>query len=184
MKGRKKASGKPPNGPWEPSTRDLELYARLCRGKTLREVGEEFEISYQRVHIIAQQIDRWLAPQLMEQIREIKARHTESLMHIFREAMSAWELSKGDHLTVTEKEGDKPETITQRKHNKLGASAYLSEARAALAEIRKIWGADATVKGGTEEGIRAAGMEPEEAKKIYARAKIEQYQRMLESSPN
>lgn len=170
---------------WEPSVRDLEIYALLAEGKTTRVIAAKYKVSHTAIVKVGAKIDRWLVPQWMDKIRDIKAFHTEALMHIFREAMTAWELSKADYLTVTEKDGEKPETVTQRKHNKLGAATYLGEARAALAEIRKIWGADAPPKSSNEDNLpRAAGMPPDMAREVYVKHKMDELQKMLEPSAN
>ncbi len=73
----------------------------------------------------------------------VRMRQVNQLDYIADEAMQAWERSKGDATVVKVTEegvGDtkvetKVETTTKEQ---VGDSSYLSEARAALAEIRKV----------------------------------------------
>jgi hypothetical protein len=179
---------KPQRGPWEPTPRDLQIYARLCEGQTTREVAKEFDLTHGRIVQLGQQIDRWLAPQLMDSIREIKARHTEHLMHIFRQAMAAWERSKLDSVATTEKSinhGEHPGTETaMTTKTQAGHPAFLAEARAALSDIRKIWGADAPVDVRMEGELRVAGMPLDDARRLYAERQVERFQRLLKSWDN
>jgi len=153
--------------PWEPSTRDLEIYRMICDGrKTHTEISEEFKgIGRQTVSKVGRKIDDWLAPQLMESIRVIKARHTQHLMVIFREAMNAWDCSKcvDTKVAVSEGDGQYMTTTTQQSH--VGNPAFLTQARQALAEIRGIWGADAPIEVRHGLEIRVAGRDMEDAAK-------------------
>jgi hypothetical protein len=129
--------------PWEPSVRDLDIYAGLAEGKSTRQLGEEFDLPFQQVVRIGQKIDKWLAPQWMERIQEIKAWHTECLMTIFQESMAAWQASKMDAVSMTEKSTVTGDEISVTREEQCGDPSFLSTARAALAEIRKIWGVEA-----------------------------------------
>ena len=156
--------GRPASGkPWEPSLRDLEIYAGLAEGRTTRDVAEQYGIDHSRVVRIGQKIDKWLAPQWMDRIRELKARQTESLMHVFREAMGAWRDSKRDAVSSTDRTSEKHGTETSvTTKGQCGNPSFLSEARAALADIRKIWGADAPVDPGDTQSDRVSGRPREE----------------------
>lgn len=165
IKYKKKKAGKPPAGsPWEPDERDMAIYAKVCGGQTLTDTAKQYELTPQRIHAIVHQIDAWLAPQLMEQIREIKANHTTRLMHVYVEAMAAWERSKLDETTYRVRENvDGKETSVTRKGN-AGNGNFLSEARAALKEIREIWGADAPLKVEHSGEVRVAGKDVSEVR--------------------
>ena len=151
---------------WEPSTRDLEIYRLLAEGRlTQTEISVKFRGGGRsRVSQIGKRIDQWLAPQLINSIREIKARHTQHLLVIFREAMNAWDRSKeGDRTdseTSTSQSGNSP-TVTTKTTT--GNPPYLGEARRALAEIRQIWGADAPIEVRHGLEVRVAGRPMEEA---------------------
>ena len=165
VKGRPRPSSRHNKGvPWEPCTRDLEIYASVTAGNSETVTGKAFKLSQVRIHQICKRIDVWLAPQFMEEIREMRARHTSHLMHVFHEAMAAWERSKLDEQILTvEKQGDGVKN-TMRKKGQSGSALFLQEARAALAEIRKIWGADAAIDIRHSGEIRVAGRPIEEVR--------------------
>ncbi|HTI49764.1 MAG TPA: hypothetical protein VL475_02390 [Planctomycetaceae bacterium] len=150
--------------PWEPCNRDLEIYGRVCSGRSYRSLSDEYHLSLSRLHEIVSRIDGWLAPQLMEKIREIKANHTTRLMHIYQEAMAAWEKSKENAVSVTEKSAADGNELSTTTKGQCGDSSYLSQARAALQEIREIWGADAPLKLEHSGEIRVAGRPIEEVR--------------------
>ena len=163
----------------EPSPRDLEIYAQVCAGRTQQAVGDAIGLSRQRIHVIVRQVEAWLAPQMMEQIREVKARHTTSLEHVFREAMAAWEKSKQDQLkfrTGSTAQGEIEETTRTQT---CGDPRFLDAAMKALEQIRKMWGANAPVANNTGSGLRFAGKDPDQAIRDYAEQKIEHYRRMM-----
>lgn len=170
--------------PWEPSARDLDIYADVVNGDmTYEQIGEKFGLSKQRIHQLAHQVDQWYIPQMMGKIREIKVRQTASLDRIFRKAMAGFEASRRDSIESIEKEsgsGDESETETtiKRKTN-AGSPAFLSEARGALADIRKIWGADALVASDDDEEFRFSGMPRDEAIQKYAESQIQRYKALI-----
>lgn len=179
--GRKKSGAAQVSKPWEPSARDLDIYADVVNGEmTYEQIGEKFGLSKQRVHKLAQQIDKWYIPQMMEKIREIKVRHTGSLDRIFRKSMMGFEASRRDSIESTEKESEgEVETTIKRKTN-AGSPAFLSEARGALSDIRKIWGADAAVSANDDdEEFRFSGMPRDEAIQKYAESQIERYKNLI-----
>ena len=173
---------------WEPEPRDLEMYAMVVEGvKTFDEIGKEFNLHKSNVSRISKKIDKWLTPQWMDDIRSIKSRHTENLFHIFQQAMRSWEDSKCDEVTVKTEEitvGDEglpgEKTTTTTKQNKVGNPAFLSQARAALQDIRKIWGADEPIEHRHSGDIRVAGMSRTEMHQRLA----EHYQSMVKTSEN
>ena len=152
-------------GPWEPDEHQMSVYAAVVRGdRSYREIAGEFKISKARVCQLVKKINGWLWPQRMDEIREIKAEHTERLLHVYGEAMAAWERSKLDEETTRVKTGGQhgPEKSRVRK-GQAGNPAFLQEARAALAEIRRIWGADAPITHQHTGEVRVAGVSREEA---------------------
>lgn len=150
---------------------------------TYEEIGKKFNLDKSRICQIAKQIDKYLVPIEMDRIREIKVRHSQSLDRIFRKAMKGFEASQRDSIEHSEKETeDGTETTIKRKTN-AGSPAFLSEARGALADIRKIWGADSPVpKDDTES--RVAGIPHEQAVKEFAEAQIEKFRKMIEPGVN
>lgn len=168
--------------PWEPSTRDLEVYRLICEGKlTQAQVAEKFTgIGRARVGQIAAKVDAWLAPQLMESVRSIKARHTQHLMVIFREAMRAWDDSKLESGQTSITEDDRGTSTTTTTRSNVGNAAFLTQARQALAEIRQIWGADAPleVRHGLE--VRVAGRPIDDAAAEVIRQMEEAKKRIID----
>lgn len=164
--------------PWEPTARDLDIYAEVVNGEmTYEEIGEKFNLSKQRIHQIAKQVDQHLIPQMMEKIREIKVRHTGSLDRIFRQAMRGFSDSKRPTVEETNKVTDEGEESTVKRKTNAGSPSFLSEARGALSDIRRIWGADTTVAENDEE-FRFAGMPRDEAIQKYAEVQIQRYKEL------
>jgi hypothetical protein len=120
----------------------------------------------------------------MDSIREIKARHTGCLMRSYQEAMDGWRESKQDTESETVKSGKSGVETTTRRQGQCGNPAFLAEARAALADIRKIWGADEPVTIHHGGDMRYSGMPRDEARRQYAQHRIEQYQRFLDAGEN
>ena len=143
--------------PWEPTARQLAMYEAVTRGGSYRTVGAAFGIVHQAVAVTCGKIDDLLSLQYMDKIRRLRARHTQTLEFIVGEAMQAWERSKTIAVTetvetegITQIDGTAAPTGLQKKRRQekqqFGDSAYLSEARSALADIRKIWAADKNPK--------------------------------------
>lgn len=173
-----------PKGPYEPSPRDLEIYAGICEGRTTRDLGNEYELSHRRIRAIRDRVDDWLIPQWMEQIRRLKSRHSESLMFLYREAVAGWRRSQEDVVTLTQRTGNGSDagqtTSTHQSKSQAGHAPFLTEARAALADIRKIWGADAPVSVVHSDEDRVAGRPRQEV----IREQIEVLSRALDPSDN
>lgn len=173
---------------WEPTPRQLEMYHAVCQGQTYREVAQKYKVTFQNVHYAVQRISSWLAPQLVDSIRQIKAEHTTSLMHIFRQSMEAWERSKLDAVTIKEiavssdknSEGVEVERTTK---GQAGDSKFLSEARAALYQVREIWGANSPIRVEHSDAERVAGRSLDEVRAEVAK-KLEQLGQRLAPKVN
>jgi hypothetical protein len=94
--------------------------------------------------------DRELAERFGQMAFRLKCRQTAVLRRILEEALEAWEASKGDAVTVTSgrAELDRAGRVVAlpdevRTTGQRGAPQFLAQARAALADIRAIWGLDA-----------------------------------------
>ena len=177
-----------------PSARDLDIYWQTVRGKSQRVVGEEYGITQARVSQICDAVDTHLFPLHQERIRLLKSRQTASLMHIYGEAIAAWERSQKEYLSVTEEEstttaGQNPGATSKSSRTKraqVGGAQYLAEARAALADIRKIWAVEAPVAEVDDEadGPRVAGIGLREGRDQWLREQIEAMQKMLAAPDN
>lgn len=157
---------------WEPTARQLAIYEAVTRGGSIRAVGKMFSITHQSVGVTCMKIDDWLAQQYMDKIRQLRVRHTAQLEHVYRESMEAWEKSKQVGVTeTTEQEEESPPNgksapagpirKKRQERHQCGEEAFLSSARSALADIRKIWAVDKNPKvadiGEGDEEYRVAG---------------------------
>lgn len=159
-------------GPWEPTVRDLEIFHAYNSGKMdYRAVGRAFKLSQEGARQICKKVVDWITPQYVEDIRGQKVRQTESLLHIFREAMQAWERSKLDDVTIREKKVEVAEAkiegveTVMTTRGQAGDPRFLDQARGALDDIRKIWGMNAPIEIEYSGELRVAGMSVEEANK-------------------
>lgn len=155
---------------WEPTADQLAAYAEVIRGQRtgipLSHVAESRGIARQTLHEHVQKIAAWLRPQLMEEIRHIRFQHADHLLHIFAEAMQAWERSKEDAVEQSDTTGGAGgDTTTVKRRKQAGNPAFLAEARAALESIRKMWGADEPQRFEMNFGgeVRVAGIPRDEA---------------------
>jgi hypothetical protein len=169
---RKRPAGLPGKGrgerPWEPTPEDLELYYFwLKKDFTYRQVGHQFDKDASAVCRLIQKIDRWLIPQWMDKIREVKAQHCQRLMLIYREAMEEWERSKQKRV-IWKKSGDK--MVIDRVESQTGDERHMKTAMDALLQIRMIWGMNAPEKVEGETVLRVGGLDRAEA---IARRKAE-----------
>lgn len=125
-----------------PSERDMEIYSHVCDGNTTRDTAAKFSLTSGRITQICQRIDQWVYGQHAARVKEIKSNHTTRLMHLYQEAMTAWEKSKLDAEVLTvETSGEDTKKRIQR-HGQAGDPRFLAEARDALFQIREIWGAN------------------------------------------
>jgi len=155
---------------WEPTADQLAAYAEVIRGQRagipMAHVADARGISRQAMHQLFHKVGAWLQPQLMDQIRNVRLEHADHLLHIFAEAMQAWERSKEDaceQSDTTGGAGGDTKKVTRR--TQVGNPAFLAEARAALDAIRKMWGADEPQRFEMAVGgeVRVAGIPREQA---------------------
>jgi len=139
------------------SDRDRQIHALVCRrDRSLASIGEEFGLTGQRVHQISREMDQVLYAEMAETIHELKASQTTTLRHVVREAMRAWEDSKRARVTVHTRRLADGTTYRERTVTRgSGNSVFLDVAQRALADIRKIWGADAPKQVEIEANVNA-----------------------------
>jgi hypothetical protein len=150
-----------PHGVWRPSPQQFAIYEAAIRGdKTQRQIAREAGRAESSISELLSRIDRWLAPQFMDRIREIKANHTSRLMHIYTEHMSQWEKSKKVHRATkqsTPGKGGKAREVTTVEARP-GDPRQLAGAMEALNQIREIWGMNAPEKIEGETTLRIGGL--------------------------
>ncbi len=126
------------------------------RGKSETFIAAEIEkaglgkISQPGVHKMLARIEGRVYDALLPRILRMRATHTVMLMHQVEELTDAWERSKNaDKSVVKQTSGagsDKEDRTAVKLTDQDGNKDYLAEARRALADIRKMWGADAPTK--------------------------------------
>lgn len=150
-----------PEKPYEPKPEHLAMYTDHCAGKSARRLARKYHCSITWINTCVKKIDAWFADAYVGRIREIKANHTQRLEYIYCEAMAAWRRSQEDaeSETVADIEAGKfPGTNrTKTKRGQVGASQFLTEARAAIHQIREIWGANAPLVIEHAGEVRVAG---------------------------
>ncbi len=167
-------------------TREREILAWTLRIKGKREPAialmiEEAglgKVTQQAVSAMLLRVEARALQQMKEQVEGVKARQTDALLLIYDEAMMAWERSKTANKSITKRidtraakeEGGATgsEQVTTHIEDQDGDPRFLDQARAALADIRKIWGIDAPQRHrhGGDEGappirVEAKAAEPD-----------------------
>lgn len=114
---------------------EVEAWALRCKGWTMARIATAIGVSPSGVCQMLQRASKRVVEKLDEKVEQVKIEQEATLAYIADEALQAWERSK-------------PKRREKAKQPGLGCGdvAYLEQARAALADIRKIWGADAPVK--------------------------------------
>jgi hypothetical protein len=181
---RKKHRGRLKPKVWEPSERDLEIYVYVQSGKSMHAAARKWEMTTANVSYKCKKIDRWYFDQYVNRVREIKANHTQRLEVIYRRAMEAFLDSQKDEVTQAEIDKDfglHPGTETRKtRRGQSGNPAFLTEARAAIKEIREIWGANAPLQIEHMGEVRVAGRPISEARSEL----LEKMQRITEANLN
>lgn len=125
-------------------------------GRTYAQIDAALDIHINTVWRCLSAHNRRVLERLSRRGESEKARQVEILMRIVSEAMSAWDRSKADAVTVktttgaaeaeNDTAGEKTEVPAARKETtrkgQAGAPAFLAEARSAMADVRKILGLD------------------------------------------
>lgn len=143
----------------EPRLSDFEVFRDLNRGLSLSQVAKSHKISWATARAIHDRMTEYFRREFWTDIVRIKSDHSAKLMDIYCEARQAFESSKEPTVQETEsaKNGSSTKTTTSS-----GDPRFLESSRAALADIRKIWGADAPIQLEHSEDIRVAGKTKEQ----------------------
>jgi len=143
-----------------PAERTREIYRRhVVGGESTEQIARTLAERPEDVERAVASVDAWLAREFAQEIRTIRARHTERLETLFRRAIEGYSRSCEDetiHKRTAQGTGEasgagasrsrsdqpklKVETVTKGKP---GDARFLAEARAALTDIRRMWGIDA-----------------------------------------
>src|SRR5262249_36475761 len=102
----------------------------------------------QAVSLMLIRVEARCLEEMSKRVGGIKAAQTNALMHIYREAMDAWERSKQASKVMTRTlegkgEGAEGQGGRVRIKDQDGDPRYRDTAKSTLADIRKIWGVEA-----------------------------------------
>jgi predicted transcriptional regulator len=142
--------------------REIDAWDLVRQGYTQRQIAEQLKVSHQAVDKMLRRVEVRLLAALERRGKREKARQSEILDYIAAEALGAWRASKETFKSSTKKtrrvpqrqsasgaiirtpEDDRAslEEILSRAESRHGNPAFLSQAREALADKRKIWGLD------------------------------------------
>lgn len=116
-----------------------------------RQIAMDLGISQAAVSKILARADRRALSDQGELLIRMKGQQTLQLDHIRQQSMAAWHASKAEatrrRQRRVERAADEPQTIAEvTVESSYGDARYLAEARAALADLRKLWGLDAPQK--------------------------------------
>ena len=139
---------------------------RTVERLTEPEIAGRLGVSQSTVSRMLRRVEKRLAREFAEQAERVKARQAALLDHVVSEALAGWERSTDDAVTERSvSDGEKTTTTTERR-GQAGAPSFLAECRAALADIRAIYGLDAPKKQDLTTGgqpIKALiGVDPED----------------------
>jgi DNA-binding CsgD family transcriptional regulator len=121
--------GRPKEDPQVVRARETEAWKLRAQGWTQQRIGDKLGIDQTTVSkLLARVADRRLK-ELRDKVDRQRGEQTDQLSHLLDEAMQAWELSQLDAHS-----------------GPAGDPKFLAEARALLADLRKLWGLDAPTK--------------------------------------
>ena len=124
------------------SPRDMAIFqAKAIERRSLRDVGQEFGLSHERIRQIVNTVEKHLLTDMKEEMHAHRVRHTFRLEQIGIEAMAAWERSKSNIEIIKSTENKNGDKVTERTiKSQIGDPRFLDVARAAMLDIRKMWG--------------------------------------------
>ena len=156
VEGRGAGHGRGGQGGHEPRAqvqgREHRVLERSVAGLSQRDIAAEEGITQSAVSKILQRVETRVLKELVARVEQQKVRQTLSLVHVYQEAMRAWQTSKADATRRLQKKtqtaagalsGTVAQLVVETRH---GDAQYLEVARKALADQRRLWGLDAPHK--------------------------------------
>lgn len=159
----------------EPRVSDFEVYRDINRGLPLNQVAKSHGIDWHTAKGVKDRMDEYFRREFWDDIVKLKADHSAKLLDLYCETRQAFEASKNPTVKTQTKPGkvpdgatleeclELPDEVTVTETTTSGDPRFAAEARAALSDIRKIWGADAPIKLEHSGELRVAGKTQEEA---------------------
>jgi transcriptional regulator with XRE-family HTH domain len=119
---------------------DRKAWDLRMEGKTQAEIAARLGVTQSAVSRSLKRISSRLNQEFILHAETVLALHTERLNRIHDRAMSEWERSREDLVTLTEEDnGGLLKTVTSRR-NRTGDPALLAQAMAAMRDVRRLWG--------------------------------------------
>jgi hypothetical protein len=115
--------------------------------QSIADIARNAGVGRSTAHEAIHKVKEWMKLRLFDNVVDFRHRQTLTLEMIAKEAIQAWLKSKEKSVTLTTETGNSPgehggpwDKESVREQDQFGGAQYLSEARAAMAEIRDIWG--------------------------------------------
>jgi arginine repressor len=135
---------------------ELSAYKGLTEAAIAEELAKQGlgEVTQQAVSKMLRRVEERMVEEMKEQAMRVKVQQTAALRKVYQESMAAWEQSKKPQKSLTTRAGPPgangeagavKESVSLLRDSD-GDPRFLEAARQALADIRKIWGADAPQK--------------------------------------
>jgi hypothetical protein len=144
----KRAPGRPPRA--LTLQRERDAWRLRQRGWSLARIADALQVSEPSAWKMLNRVAERYHADLASMVATARRQQIAQLEHIADEALQAWEASKQEVRTVTrrkrEVDGRTVQEATQEDVQRLPDVRYLQEARAALADIRSLLGADAPMR--------------------------------------
>jgi hypothetical protein len=125
--------------------RAIELAAQ---GRTTREIASALGVSQTAACNALRRAEQRALAEMLGAVQTLKVRQLGRLEHVFREALAAWERSKGDRVVKRSKQtegkrGGPVKTAEIRTEEHAGDPRFLATALDALGAQRRVLGLDA-----------------------------------------
>lgn len=137
--------------------REQQSWALRQRGFTHQRIADQLGLDRSTITKMLGRLSARVNAKLGQEITEHKMAQLEQLSFIIDECMQAWERSKESQKSVSKKTTDagkltgrKAEEILMQTEDQDGNIRYITEARAAMADIRKILDIDAPIRNKQE----------------------------------
>mgnify|MGYP002146875122 CR=1 FL=1 len=115
-----------------PSRRDREMFAAYNDGETQLSIAERFNVDKNTVHRALKRCGKIDAHVMFKDVARLRVRQIGQYDHLWREAMTSWEASKRQEITVTTTDKEDGKTRTVRRRQQYGDPALLLVAIKAL----------------------------------------------------
>ena len=142
--------------------REVDMWKLRQLGWTQQRIADKLEIDQSTVSVALARISKRVLADLGDAVQAVKAEQAGQLDHIIDESLQAWDRSKEATRNVRRRQvqpamaqGDgtapqasqaTPSEVTQEVKDQDGSVTYLETAMKAMADKRKIFGADAPLK--------------------------------------